>query len=84
MKHYVTEITIQTSGFEKQHKSLVVADSPEEALKIACENQLHNDFDDGSEWEDGYLIDGIWEFVYTPYRAFEVDVEHVEILKHYL
>ena len=85
MKYYVTEIMIQVNGFEKHYKTLVKAESSEDALKQACEGQLHNDLEDGgSEWEDGYLIDGCWEFVYTPCDAREVKDEHVEILKQYL
>jgi hypothetical protein len=30
------------------------------------------------------LIDGSWEFVYSPCNAVEVKDEHVEILKQYL
>lgn len=85
MKYYVTEIMIQVNGFEKHHKTLIKAESPDDALKQACEEQLHHDLgDDGSEWDGEYLIDGCHEFVYSPYDVKEVDEEHVEILKQYL
>jgi hypothetical protein len=84
MKYYIAEITVHVNGFEKHIKSLIQADSPENALEQACEDQLHNDAEDGSGWQNEQLIDGNFDFVYEPYQAVEVKPEHVEILKQYL